>query len=221
MPAMPGTIGRRKCRNSDNWKPRAWIMHWNTSGTCGNGCGTYKNARFCMCFVLKCGQNMGFYGRKLGWWWGCKKIEQAPCFWLWHALCYACPFMYINRQMSIARGWGLADCSRQGEGAPGRFWPKADGFPRKIFYFFRIFPNPALFSCKYLIINNYHLSLKLRFSFRNWSLYIMYNIIGVLKIFCCAEWVKSHLWLMFFSLSQWIMLSFHGVCGIKLSIIFP
>lgn len=73
-------------------------------------------------------------------------------------------YKWTNRHCNGLRVSGL---QQVGGGTPGRFWLKADGFPRKIFYFFRIFPNSALFSCKYLIINNKYLSLKLRFSFRN------------------------------------------------------
>lgn len=123
---------------SDGWIAGTWIAEGTTPASCiemhlpfAKAGAKFIEMLLFVCFlcaewvffVLKYGWNVGFYSWKmeknggfvteiLGWGWGCKKTEKAPCFWLWHALCCACPFMYINGQMSIARGWGLADCSR-------------------------------------------------------------------------------------------------------------
>ena len=201
MPAMSGTSGRMDRRNSDNRKRRACITHWNTFSTCGSGRKTYGNARICVLFVrgmgvfeLKYGRNVGFYSWKFGVAVGMQKGRASTMF-LTLARSLLCVSVYIhkwiNEHCNGLRVSGLQQAG--GEGAPDRFWLMADGFPRKIFYFFRIFSNLPPFEYKCLVINNKCLSLKLRFSFRNWSLYIIYNIIGVLKIFCCAEGVKSHL----------------------------
>ena len=121
-------------------------------------------------FALKCGQKLEKNGGFVTEIWGeggdAKRQSRHHIFDFGTLFVGASVYVYkwTNRHCNGLRVSGL---QQVGGGTPGRFWLKADGFPRKIFYFFRIFPNSALFSCKYLIINNKYLSLKLRFSFRN------------------------------------------------------
>ena len=163
MPAMSGANGRADCRNSDNRKGRACITYRKAPGICKSGRKTHGNGRICVLFCvrngcfcagmrvkigglcMKNGEKRGVLGLKF---WGAVGMQKGrvSTMFLTLARSLLCVSVYLYKWTNEhCKGLRVSGLQQVGGGRdPGRFWPTADGFPRKIFYFFAFSPIQPL-----------------------------------------------------------------------------